>query len=144
MKCKTIALGTLAFFISSFVIQGLLGFALAGEYFETISIFRKPPIIVLAFTQTIVTGIGFSILYPMTPLDGAPILKGLKFGLLIAIIVLPLVALDLPARFMIPSMEKWITVQGGLGIIHFAVSGVLIGLIYGTEPKKGEPSISQR
>ena len=40
MNYKKITLGTLAYFVSSFVIQGLLGFAFAGEYFESISIFR--------------------------------------------------------------------------------------------------------
>jgi hypothetical protein len=130
MNYKKIILGTLAFFISSFVIQGLLGFALAGEYFESISIFRNPPIIYLAFTQTIVTGIAFSILYPITKFDGTPVLRGLKFGLLIAIIVVPFVALDLPARFMIPSVGMWILVQGVLGILHYAIAGILVGLIY--------------
>jgi hypothetical protein len=135
---KKITLGTLAFLISSFVIQGLLGFALAGEYFESISIFRNPPIMYLAVTQTIVTGIAFAILYPMTNLHGTPILRGLKFGLLIAIIVVPFVALDLPARFMIPSMGTWILVQGVLGIIHYAIAGILIGLIYGKDTGKIE------
>ena len=138
MKYKKITLGTLAFLFSSFVIQGLLGFALAGEYFESISIFRNPPIIYLAFTQTIVTGIAFAILYPITNLHGTPILRGLKFGLLIAIIVVPFVALDLPARFMIPSMGTWILVQGVLGITHYAIAGILIGLIYGKETIKIE------
>jgi hypothetical protein len=136
MKYKKITLGTLAFFISSFVIQGLLGLALVGEYFESISIFRNPPIIHLAFTQTIITGIAFSILYPITNIGGTPVLSGLKFGFLIGIIVVPFVALDLPARFMIPSVGTWILVQGILGIIHYAIAGVLIGLIYGNDTNK--------
>jgi len=136
MKYKKITLGTLAFFISSFVIQGLLGFALAGEYFMSISIFRNPPIIYLAFTQTIVTGVAFAILYPITNLEGTPVLRGLKFGLLISIIVVPFVALDLPARFMIPSLGKWILVQGVLGIVHYGIAGMLIGLIYGKDANK--------
>jgi hypothetical protein len=136
MKYKKITLGTLAFFISSFGIQGLLGLALVGEYFESISIFRNPPIIHLAFTQTIITGIAFSILYPITNIGGTPVLSGLKFGFLIGIIVVPFVALDLPARFMIPSVGTWILVQGILGIIHYAIAGVLIGLIYGKDTNK--------
>ena len=138
MKYKKIALGTLAFFVSSFVIQGLLGFALAGEYFMSISIFRNPPIIYLAFTQTILTGVAFAVLYPITNLDGTPVLRGLKFGLLISIIVVPFVALDLPARFMIPSVGKWILVQGALGIVHYAIAGMLIGLIYGKDANRKE------
>jgi hypothetical protein len=136
MKYKKIALGTLAFFVSSFVIQGLLGFALAGEYFESIIIFRNPPIIYLALVQTIITGIAFSILFPITHFRGAPLVRGLKYGLLIGVIVIPLVALDLPARFMIPSIENWILVQGILGILHYATAGILIGLIYGEDPNK--------
>ena len=138
MIYKKITLGTLAFFISSFVIQGLLGLALVGEYFESISIFRNPPIIHLAFTQTIITGIAFSILYPITNIGGTPVLSGLKFGFLIGIIVVPFVALDLPARFMIPSIETWILVQGVLGITHFTIAGILIGLIYGKDINKIE------
>lgn len=139
MKYKKIALGTLTFFFSSFVVQGLLGMTFAGEYFQSISIFRNPPIFYLAFTQTIVTGVAFSILYPITKLNGAPVLRGLKFGLLISIILVPFVALDLPARFMIPSFGKWILIQVLLGIIHFAIAGMLIGLIYGKNINKSEP-----
>ncbi len=130
MKCQKIALGTLAFFVSSFLIQGLLSSTFAGEYFESISIFRNPPIIYLAFSQTVVTGIAFTILYPITNIGGTPVLSGLKFGLLVGIIVVPFVALDIPARFMIPSVETWIFVQGILGIAHYAIAGILIGLIY--------------
>jgi hypothetical protein len=136
MNFKKITLGTLSFLISSFVIQGLLGFALAGAYFESISIFRNPPIIYLAFAQTIATGIAFAILYPITTFDGTPVLRGFKYGLLIGIIVVPFIALDLPARFMIPSMVTWILVQGILGMLHYSMAGILIGLIYGTNTNK--------
>ena len=136
MNYKKITLGTLAYFISSFVIQGLLGFAFAGEYFESISIMRIPPIIYLAMPQTIVTGIAFAILYPITNFKGTPVLRGLKFGLLIGLIMVPFVALDLPARFIIPSVGTWILVQGILGILHYAIAGILIGLIYGRDTKE--------
>jgi hypothetical protein len=136
MNYKKITLGTLAYFISSFVIQGLLSFAFAREYFESISILRIPPIIYLALPQTIVTGIAFTILYPITNFKGTPVLRGLKFGLLIGLIMVPFVALDLPARFMIPSVRTWILVQGILGILHYAIAGILIGLIYGRDTKE--------
>lgn len=137
MKYKKIAIGTVAFFISSFIIQGLIGFAVAGKYFESITIFRNPPIIYLAFTQTILSGVAFSILFPITKFDGTPLKRGLKFGLLISIIVVPFVALDLPARFLIPSMGKWILVQGVLGVIHYSIAGILIGSIYGKDANTG-------
>jgi hypothetical protein len=135
MNYKKITLGTLAYFISSFVTQGLLGFAFAGEYFSSISILRIPPIIYLTLPQTIVSGIAFAILYPITNFKGTPVLRGLKFGLLIGLIMVPFVALDLPARFMIPSVGTWILVQGILGMLHYAIAGILIGLIYGRDTK---------
>ena len=140
MNYKKIILGTLAYFISSFVIQGLLGFAFAGEYFSSVSIFRIPPFIFLALSQTIVAGIGFAILYPITNFKGTPVLRGLKFGLLIGLIMVPFVALDLPARFTIPSVGTWILVQGILGILHYASAGILIGLIYGRDTKEDKGS----
>ena len=83
MNYKKIALGALAYFISSFVIQGLLGFALAGDYFLSIPILRIPPTAYLALPQAILAGIAFAILYPITNFNGTPVLRGLKFGLLI-------------------------------------------------------------
>ena len=135
MNFKKITLGALAYFISSFVVQGLLGFVFAGEYFLSIPILRIPPTIYLALPQAMLAGIAFAILYPTTNFKGTPAVKGLKFGLLIGLIMVPFVALDLPARFVIPSVGTWILVQGILGILHFAIAGILIGLIYGTDTK---------
>ena len=136
MNYIKITLGALAYFISSFVIQGLLGFAFAGEYFMSISILRIPPTIYLALPQTIVAGIAFAILYPSTNFKGTHVLRGLKFGLLIGLIMVPFIALDLPARFVIPSVGTWIFVQGILGILHYASAGILTGLIYGRNKKE--------
>ncbi|MEM7343419.1 MAG: hypothetical protein AAF485_04195, partial [Chloroflexota bacterium] len=66
MDYKKIILGALSFFISSFVIQGILAFVLAGDYFLSISILRNPPTLPLALSQTVITGIAFAILYPIT------------------------------------------------------------------------------
>ena len=136
MNYKKIALGTLAYFISSFVIQGILGFLIAGDYFLSIPILRIPPTAYLALPQAIVAGIAFAILYPFTNFKGTPVLRGLKFGLLIGLILVSFIALDLPARFVIPSVGTWILVQGILGILHFAIAGILIGLIYGRSTKE--------
>lgn len=48
MKYMKIIFGMFAFFISSFVIQGILASVIAGEYFESISVFRNPPIFIMA------------------------------------------------------------------------------------------------
>ncbi|MBV7330426.1 hypothetical protein KFU94_19700 [Chloroflexi bacterium TSY] len=138
MYYKKVILGALAYFISSFVIQGVLGFAIAGDYFSGISILRNPPTLYFALSQTIVAGIAFSLLYPITNFKGSPIVRGLKFGLLIGFIMVPFVAFDLPARFMIPSVGTWIMVQGILGTLHYAITGILIGFIYGQETNETE------
>lgn len=137
MSYKKILFSVLAFFISSFVIQGMLTFTLAGDYFLSISIMRNPPLFALSLPQTIVSGIAFALLYPRTNFTGIPVVRGLQFGLLIGFIMVPFIALDLPARFTIPSVGTWIWVQGLLGILHYAVAGILIGLIYGQDTKVG-------
>ena len=135
MNYKKILLGALAFFISNFVIQGMLTFALAGDYFASISIMRNPPILALSLPQTLISGIAFALLYPCTNFKGTSVFRGLQFGLLIGFIMVPFIALDLPARFMILSVGTWIWVQGLLGMVHYAVAGILVGLIYGRDTK---------
>ena len=136
MNFKRIALGTLGYFISSFVIQGFLAMIFAGDYFKSISVFRESPIIYFALPQTILSGIAFSILFPYTKLRGAFIIKGLKFGLLIGLMIVPFIALDLPARFLIPSVWTWVFIQSVLGIVHFVLTGILVAFIYKNEAKE--------
>jgi len=142
MNYKKIILVTLAYFASSFVIQGILGFAFAGDYFSSISILRNPPTLYLALPQTLLAGIAFALLYPITRFRGSPVVRGLKFGLLIGLIMVPFIVLDLPARFMIPSIGTWILVQGILGIVHYAIAGMLVGLIYGQSTKENQVKLN--
>ena len=130
MNYTRIALGAVAFFISSFVIQGMVAFVIAGEYFASIETMRDAPLIYLGMPATLVTGIAFAILYPMTNVQGAPLMGGLKFGLLTAVLVVPFVALDIPSRFTVPSVGTWVVIQGVLGTLHFAIAGILVGLVY--------------
>lgn len=132
MNYTRIALGAVAFFISSFVIQGMVAFVIAGEYFASIATMRDAPLIYLGMPATLVTGIAFAILYPMTMtnVQGAPVMGGLKFGLLTALLVVPFVALDIPSRFTVPSVGTWVVIQGVLGTLHFAIAGILVGLVY--------------
>ena len=135
MNFRKITMGTLAFFISSFLIQGLLGFAFGGDYFLSITIMRQAPLAYLSMPATILTGLVITILYPITTISGTPVLRGLKFGFLIGFIMIPFVALDVPGRFMIPSVGTWILLQGILGLVHSSLAGALIGLIYGKDAK---------
>jgi len=139
MDYKKIIFGTLAFFISSFVVQGILGFAIAGEYYFSIPIMREAPLIYMGMPATVVMGVAFSILYPMTRFSGTDMMKGLKFGLLVGCIMVPFVALDIPGRFQIPSVETWALTQGILGFVHYAIAGILVGLIFKSAPKE-EPA----
>ena len=135
MNITKISLGTLAFFISSFIVQGILGFVLGGDYFMGIATMRQPPFVYLSMSATIMTGIAVSALFPLVNLDGSKIIRGLKFGLFIGFITIPFVALDIPGRFIIHSENTWIGLQGILGLVHSLLSGVLIALVYGNKAK---------
>jgi hypothetical protein len=90
----------------------------------------------LSMPATILFGIAYVILYPMANLNGTPVVRGLIFGLITGLIIVPFVALDIPGRFTIPSKGKWILFQGILGIILSAIAGIMIGLIYGKDIKE--------
>jgi len=135
MNYMKIIFGMFAFFISSFVIQGILASVIAGEYFESISVFRNPPIFIMAMAQTALSGLAVAALYQFSNFEGTPLLRGFKFGLLMGVIIVPFIALDLPARFEIPSIGTWISIQGILGFAHCVLAGILIGLINGKHKK---------
>ncbi len=133
MVWKKILLGAIAYFVSSFVVNGVLGFMVEGDYFLNISIMRQEPIAYLCLPSTFLVGIAVSILYPITLLSGTLVIRGLKFGLLIGFIIIPTLALDIPGRFIIPSEGKWIVSQSILGMIHSCIAGILMGLVYKNE-----------
>lgn len=101
----------------------------------SITIMRPSPIVYLSMSATILTGLAISMLYPITNISGTPVLRGLKFGFLTGLIMIPFVAMDVPGRFMIPSVGTWILLQGILGMVHSSVAGALIGLIFGKDTK---------
>ena len=78
---------------------------------------------------TIISGAAISALYQFTKFDGAPLMRGFKYGILTGIIVTPIIAMDIPGRFDVPIAEKWLLVQGILGMVHSSLAGILIGLI---------------
>ena len=135
MNVKKTILGTLGYFVSSFLIQGILTMIIAGEYFKSISIFRENPIMYFALPQTIFTGVAFSVLFSLIKLKGNSIIRGFKYGLLIGLLFIPFMALDLPARFSIPSVWTWVLIHCVFGVLHFSVAGILMSLIYGNEVK---------
>lgn len=54
----------------------MVAFVLAGEYFASIATMRDAPLIYLGMPAMLVTGIAFAILYPMTNVQGAPVMGG--------------------------------------------------------------------
>ena len=128
-----IALGTIAFFVSSFVLQGVLGFAVGGAYFASIPAMRTEPLVHLGMIATLIMGVAFSSLYARTAFRGSAPIRGLKYGLLVGMILVPFLALDIPGRFEIASVGAWMAIQGVLGMLHFAIAGVLVGIIYRNE-----------
>jgi len=131
MNYKKIIYGTIVFFLCSFIIQGILGYLIAGDYIKSITILREKPLIQLGMPATLVIGIAFSVLYPLTSIKGSPAIKGLKFGLLTGMLSIPLIALDVPSRFQVPSVATWSAILGGLGVLTHVTAGILVALTYG-------------
>ncbi|MCB1180068.1 MAG: hypothetical protein KDK36_20990 [Leptospiraceae bacterium] len=130
MNIKKIIFGIIAFFLSSFVIQGILGMVIGGDYFMKMPIMRKEPNPMMGMGATLIMGVAFSILYSVSELNGTNLQKGLKFGILVGLLLVPFLALDIPGRFDIPDTSKWIIIQSSLGFLHFIISGIAVAFIY--------------
>ncbi|PJZ75297.1 hypothetical protein [Leptospira neocaledonica] len=76
MQPVKILLGALAYFISSFLIQGILAAVIALDYFSNIPVFRTEPIFYLSMSSTLLSGLGFEYFFQLQILQVPGYLRG--------------------------------------------------------------------
>jgi phosphotransferase system glucose/maltose/N-acetylglucosamine-specific IIC component len=123
-------LAILAFVIASFAVQAMSHFVLNAGHYATVEFMRDEPIMALGIFTMIVQGAILAYLYTFFYRDGAPLLRGLKYGLLMGVFLGSYLTLVEPAKYIVPSIRSWMIVEGLASLVQFALYGILLGLIY--------------
>ena len=129
-------LAVLAFVLATFAVQATSHFAINTEHYAAIPLMRKNTIMELGFLTMLLQGAVLAYFYPIFYRSGSPILRGLKYGLLMGLFLGSYIALTEPAKFAAPSIGEWIAVEGLASLIQFSMYGVLVGLIHGRASRR--------
>jgi hypothetical protein len=123
-------LAILAFVVASFAVQATSHFVLNADHYAAVGFIRDEPIMALGIFTMLMQGAILAYLYTFFYRDGAPLLRGLKYGLLMGVFLGSYLTLVEPAKYIVPSIRGWMIVEGLASLVQFALYGVLVGFIY--------------
>lgn len=134
-------LSTLAYMVATFAVQATSHFAVNRGHYAAVSFMRPEPIFALGIFSMVLQGGILSYLYALCARQSSDWKSGLRFGLLAGVFFVSYPALAEPAKYQVPSVGHWMAVESIVGLIQFAVFGVLVGWIHS---RFGKPQIVNR
>ncbi len=92
---------------------------------------RTEPIMALGILAIIIQGLVIGYLYPFyNKGDGNPILRGVKFSLIIGLMVYTVMGFATAAKFAINPVAPFLLYHTLFQVIQFTLAGVALGFIY--------------
>lgn len=119
-----------AFMVVTFAVQGTSHFVLNADHYAGITHLRPEPIMPLGFAAMIIQGAILSLLLERSTNNQATIKDGLFVSMMFGIFLGSYMWLAEPAKYAVPSITAWISVELPVNLIQFAVYGMIIGFIH--------------
>jgi len=138
------ALSIVAFMVVSFAVQGLSHFVINKAHFDAIGFPRPDPLIPLGLLVMIIQGLILSIALATWRPKMVTLKDGLAVSMTFGIFLVSYIAIVEPSKYIVPSIQSWLMVEGLAGLIQFGLYGVLLGLIHKRlgQNKPAKPLIS--
>lgn len=127
---KSVGLTVIAFMFASFAVQAFSHFVLNTAHYSSISFMRPAPIMPLGLFVMVLQGIALGILFPAIQWKGSVMRNALLFALVMGAFLGAYIALVEPAKYAVPSIGAWISVEASASLIQFLIFGFLLGLIH--------------
>ena len=100
-------------------------------YVEMGAVTRPEPIMPLGIAAVLIQGIVIAYLYPLYYKGGNPVVQGVKFSLIMGLMVYTVMAFATAAKIRIEPVSTFLLYSTVFSCIQFTVTGVALGLIYG-------------
>ncbi|NIY84502.1 DUF1761 domain-containing protein [Vibrio hepatarius] len=129
---KKLLLATLSYFVLTMALAypwHLIWFH--DIYKEIGAVQREEPIMILGISSIIIQGLVIAYLYPFYYKSGNPVFHGIKFSLLIGLMVYTVVVFANAAKFLIEPVSTFLLYGTAFSLLQFSVTGTALGLIYG-------------
>jgi hypothetical protein len=128
---KNFILPFLAYVVLTFVIAATWHLVLFRDIYDQLGIFtRKEPIIPLGFMSMIMQGAVLAWLYPRVTRGDSPLKEGLRFGLLIGVLMASIAVFAEGAKQQVSSLPTWLILESVYYLLQFAVVGVAMAYVY--------------
>lgn len=134
LDVKKLILATISFVVLSLPIAMIWHMVLFHEEYEAFGAFtRSEPIIPLGMLSMVMQGAVIAYLYPFYNRGGNPIKQGIKFSLLMGVMIYTMMGFSAAAKTVIEPVPEFLMYVTAYCLIQFTVTGAALGLIYGRE-----------
>lgn len=133
METKTFLGAWGAYVLTTFVMGFVWHLLVFEELYRELAIFSRidDPIVPLGFAAMVIQGFLLAYLYPRFSRWGEPWREGLRFGLLMGVFIASSAVLAEAAKQRVTSLPTWLIVETLYYLLQFALSGLVIALVYG-------------
>jgi hypothetical protein len=132
MDTKKFVLAVLVYVVLTFVIAAGWHLVLFKSMYEELAIFtRKEPLIPLGVISMLLQGLVLAYLYPRLSGTGTPLVKGIKFGLLVGVLMASIAVFAEAGKQFVTSLPTWLAFESTYYLLQFGVVGVGMAMVYG-------------
>lgn len=132
---KKFVLAFFAYLVLVFIIATVWHLVLFKETYLNANL-RAKPIFQLGILSMLVQATIVAYLYPRLAKEGSSAKEGLKFGLLLGVLLGSYGVLAEAGKYDVGPLSTFLLYEGAFFIIQYAIVGVVIGLIYGKRTGK--------
>lgn len=123
-------LSVLAYAVATFITQAVSHFIVNADHYASVTFIRKETIFPLGIFSMLIQGSILAYLYPRTMGARRSIADACKFAWLAGGILVSYIALAEAAKYSVPSVPSWVTVEAVAGFVQFTFYGVLLGIVH--------------
>lgn len=128
---KKIIFATLSYVVLSMIIAYPWHMLWFHElYIQLGAVTRPQPIIPLGMLAMVIQGLVIAYLYPFYYRGGHPVLQGIKFSLIIGLLVYTVMGFATAAKMNINPVSTFLLYHTVFQLMQFIVTGTALGLIY--------------
>lgn len=102
-------------------------------YMELKAYTRSEPIVMFGLLAMLTQGVVMAYFYPLFYKGGNPALQGIKFGLVMGLMVYSVMGFAMVAKIDINPISTYLLYNAVFQTIQFVITGAAIGLIYGKD-----------
>lgn len=134
---KKIIWATIGYTLVTFALGASWHFAFFPQVYHDFGIYnREPPIIPFGFLSMLMQGVVMALIYPRWYRDEAPLIAGLKFGLLMGVFLFSVSTIANAAKIQVNGLGNFVALQAAFHALQFGAAGAVFGLIFGRLPAK--------